>query len=245
MDAALKQFVAMIDKAGLPSMVTVCFSLAGGTGSGMMVDLARHLSNVKLGRRIPVIGVGQLPHSGDPDTYKDSPALYTTLNDLDCMLDDDKNAGVTAVWGDLYRQPVHWRLLRRQPRAELAAPDRLHHDGRARDPAEHQGNGHQPFRCRQASCASSSSITAATCSGRWRPSGLTGAPHETVSAKSRNWTMFNVAKLTHPGVQVLPGEGAAKWDNVISQWIDFTPNYDGLKDGFKDRLRRMLHLWLA
>ena len=66
-----------------------------------------------------------------------------------------------------------------------------------------------------------------------RPSGLTGAPHETVSAKSRNWTLFDVAKLTHPGVQVLPGEGAAKWDAVISQWIDFTPKYSGLKDGFK------------
>ncbi|MDQ2765089.1 MAG: hypothetical protein M3Y22_16905, partial [Pseudomonadota bacterium] len=33
------------------------------------------------------------------------PTLYTTLNDLDCMLDDDKNTGVTLVWGDLYRSP--------------------------------------------------------------------------------------------------------------------------------------------
>ena len=31
-----------------------------------------------------------------------------------------------------------------------------------------------------------------------RPAGMTGAPHETVSAKSRNWTLFDVAKLTHP-----------------------------------------------
>ena len=92
-------------RLALPSLVTVCFSLAGGTGSGMVVDLARHLSNVKLGRRIPVIGVGQLPHSGDPEMYRNNPTLYTTLNDLDCMLDDDKNAGVTAVWGDLYRSP--------------------------------------------------------------------------------------------------------------------------------------------
>ena len=66
-----------------------------------------------------------------------------------------------------------------------------------------------------------------------RPSGLTGAPHETVSAKSRNWTMFNVAKLTHPGVQVLPGEAPSKWDSVISQWIDFTRKVRWLKDDFK------------
>jgi len=66
-----------------------------------------------------------------------------------------------------------------------------------------------------------------------RPSGLTGAPHETVSGKSRNWTMFDVAKLTHPGVQVLPGEAPSKWDSVIAQWIDFVPRYSGLKAGFK------------
>ncbi|WP_204318478.1 hypothetical protein, partial [Klebsiella aerogenes] len=31
-----------------------------------------------------------------------------------------------------------------------------------------------------------------------RPAGFTGAPHETLSSKSRNWTLFDVAKLTHP-----------------------------------------------
>ena len=232
MDVALRKFVDQIERAGLPSMVTVCFSLAGGTGSGMVVDLARHLSNVKLGRRIPVIGVGQLPHSGDPDTYKDSPALYTTLNDLDCMLDDDKNAGVTAVWGDLYRSPFtggffvvnpeqSWqRLTAYTTTGEAAVRQSIKEMVTNRFVADSfmrfvvVDNGRDLFRA-------------------LRPSGLTGAPHETVSAKSRNWTMFNVAKLTHPGVQVLPGEAPSKWDSVISQWIDFTPKYDGLKDDFK------------
>ena len=80
MDVALRKFVDQIERAGLPSMVTVCFSLAGGTGSGMVVDLARHLSNVKLGRRIPVIGVGQLPHSGDPRDLQGQPG---PLHDLE------------------------------------------------------------------------------------------------------------------------------------------------------------------
>ena len=232
MDAALRKFVDHIEKAGLPSLITVCFSLAGGTGSGMVVDLARHLSNVKLGRRIPVIGVGQLPHSGDPDTYKNSPALYTTLNDLDCMLDDDKNAGVTAVWGDLYRSPFtggffvvnpeqSWqRLTAYTTTGEAAIRQNIKEMVTNRFVADSfmrfcvVDNGRDLFRA-------------------LRPSGLTGAPHETVSAKSRNWTMFNVAKLTHPGVQVLPGEAPSKWDSVISQWIGYTPKYDGLKDGFK------------
>src|SRR3712207_6830213 len=34
-------FCRSIDEARLPSLVLVCFSLAGGTGSGMVVDLAR------------------------------------------------------------------------------------------------------------------------------------------------------------------------------------------------------------
>ena len=239
LDVALRKFVDHIETATLPSMVTVCFSLAGGTGSGMVVDLARHLSNVKLGRRIPVIGVGQLPHSGDPAVYQNSPTLYTTLNDLDCMLDDDKNAGVTAVWGDLYRSPFtggffvvnpeqSWqRLTAYTTTGEKAIRQNFKEMVTNRFVADSfmrfvvADNGRDLFRA-------------------MRPSGMTGAPHETVSAKSRNWTLFDVAKLTHPGVQVLPGEAPSKWDSVISQWIDFTPKYSGLKDGFKTDFAEVL-----
>ena len=105
LDAALRSFVDTVEKATLPSMVLVPFSMAGGTGSGMVVDLARHLSNVKFGRRIPVIGVGQLSHTGDDDTVHNSAGQYCTMNELDCMLDDDKNNGVTTVWGELYKSP--------------------------------------------------------------------------------------------------------------------------------------------
>ena len=37
--------------------------------------------------------------------YRNSPGLYTTLKDLDCVSNDDKNTIVTTVWGDLYRSP--------------------------------------------------------------------------------------------------------------------------------------------
>lgn len=232
LDQALRTFVAQIEKAGLPSMVTVCFSLAGGTGSGMVVDLARHLSNVKLGRRIPVVGVGQLPHSGDPATYRDAPGLYTALNEIDCMLDEDKNAGVIAVWGDLYRNPFTGGFLVVNPEQSW---QRLSAYTTTGQPEIRQGfkemvtnrfvadsfmrfvvadNGRDLFRA-------------------LRPAGLTGAPHETVSSKSRSWTLFNVAKLTHPGVQVLPGEAPSKWDTVVEQWTSFVPNYDGLKTEFE------------
>ena len=232
MDVALRGFVAQVEKAALPSMITVCFGMGNGVGSGMVVDLARHLSNIKLGRRIPVIGVGQLPHEGDDEPSCKGATLYTTLNDLDCMLDDDKNGGVTMVWGDLYRSPFtggffavsaeqSWQRLSAytttgQPEKRLEfkqmVTNRFVADSFMRFAVV--DNGRDLFRA-------------------LRPSGLTGAPHETVSAKSRNWTMFDVAKFTHPGVQVLPGEAPSKWEDVITQWIDFIPQYAGLVDGFK------------
>lgn len=232
MDVALRAFVAHVEKAALPSLVTVCFSLAGGTGSGMVMDMARHLSNVKFGRRIPVIGVGQLPNSGDPEMYQNSASLYTTLNELDCMLDDAKNAGVTAVWGDLYRSPFTGGFFVVNPEHSWQRLTAYTTTGETRIRQNSKEMVTNRF------VADSFMRFAVVDNGRdlfraLRPSGLTGAPHETVSSKARAWTLFDVAKLTHPGVQVLPGEAPSKWDDVISQWIDFTPKYSGLKDGFK------------
>ena len=228
-EKALTDFAAHIEEAELPSLVMVCCSLAGGTGSGIVVDLARHLSSVKLGRRIPVIGVGQLPSSGDGDA---GPNLFTTLNEIDCMLDDDKNAGVCAVWGDLYRSPFtggffavntehSWQRLTSYTAAgEKGVRDRIRQevvnkfaqDSFMRFAA--RDHGRVLFRA-------------------LRPAGFTGAPHETVSGKSRNWTLFNLAKFTHPGVQVLPGEPLSKWHSVMEQWVDHLDDYTGLSDDFR------------
>ncbi len=231
LDVALRKFVDHVEKAALPSMVMVAFSIAGGTGSGMVVDLARHLSNVKFGRRIPVIGVGQLSHSGDGEYYN-NPTTYTTLNDLDCMLDDDKNAGVTAVWGDLYRSPFTGGFFVVNPEQSWERLTAYTTTGLKEVRQSFKQLVTNRF------VADSFMRFAVLDSGRvlfraLRPAGFTGAPHETLSAKSRNWTLFDVAKLTHPGVQVLPGEAGSKWDSVMAQWIDFVPKYSGLKDGFK------------
>ena len=229
MDKALTAFADHIEEAELPSLVTVCFSLAGGTGSGMVVDLARHLSSVKLGRRIPVIGVGQLPSSGDGDVGAN---LFPTLNEIDCMLDDDKNVGVCAVWGDLYRSPFtggfmavntehSWqRLTSYTDAGEKGVRDRIRQevvnkfaqDSFMRFAAK--DHGRVLFRA-------------------LRPAGFTGAPHETVSGKSRNWTLYNLAKFTHPGVQVLPGEALSKWHSVMEEWVDHLDDYTGLSEDFR------------
>ncbi|BBU30365.1 hypothetical protein BTHE68_40990 [Burkholderia sp. THE68] len=229
---ALDKFVAHIEQAQIPSMVLVPFSLAGGTGTGIVVDLARHLSNVKLGRRLPVIGVGQLSSSGDPDVHRDTPTMYTALNDLDCMLDDEKNNGVMTVWGDLYKNPFTGGFFVVNPEQSWMRLTAYTETGeqRIRDSFRHMVTNRF--------VADSFMRFAVDQHGRvlfkaLRPAGFTGAPHETLSAKARNWTLFNVAKLTHPGVQVLPGEHGEKWDAVVNQWTDFVPTYDGVKDAFR------------
>jgi hypothetical protein len=66
-----------------------------------------------------------------------------------------------------------------------------------------------------------------------RPAGFTGAPHERNTSGDRAWTVLDVAKFTHPGVEVLPGEPRSKWREVVTKWIGYIPKWSGLKEGFK------------
>jgi hypothetical protein len=100
----LGAFADSVDVGEATPIVCVVFSLGGGTGSGIVVDLARHLSSVKLGRRPWVVGLGVLPCEGDPEPVFDG-ALFPVINELDCLIDTEKNKGVMAVWGDLYKNP--------------------------------------------------------------------------------------------------------------------------------------------
>ncbi|SRR5579884_1474051 len=101
---ALDAFADSVLTSQATPLVVVVFSLAGGVGSGIVVEIARHLSTIKLGRRPWVIGVGVLPCAGDPPEVFDG-SLFPVINELDCMIDTEKNKGVMAVWGDLYKNP--------------------------------------------------------------------------------------------------------------------------------------------
>ncbi len=101
---ALDEFATSVMSSEATPLVVVAFSLAGGVGSGIVVEIARHLSSIKLGRRPWVVGVGFLPNGADPAEYSDG-SLFPVINELDCMIDTEKNKGVMAVWGDLYKNP--------------------------------------------------------------------------------------------------------------------------------------------
>ena len=102
--AALRAFADDVDAVPGHAMVAVVFGLGGGTGSGIAVDLARHLSNRGFGRRVLMAGVGIAPCDGDVEAHRGA-ALYTTLNELDTMGDEEKNRGVVMSCGDMFRNP--------------------------------------------------------------------------------------------------------------------------------------------
>ncbi|PLS85677.1 MAG: hypothetical protein CYG60_11300, partial [Actinobacteria bacterium] len=225
----LDAFADSINASETVPIVCVVFGLADGTGSGIVVDIARHLSSIKLGRRHIVVGFGVLP--SDDGAAQDG-VLFPVLSELDCMLDEEKNQGVQAVWGDLYANPFTggffvlpqehaWQRLKaytEQGVPEIRQNLRRRVTGKFIDDSFArfivQDYGRELFRV-------------------LRPMGRTGAPHESMPARDRNWTLFDIAKFTHPGVQVLPGEPMSKWREVISRWIDYIPQWSGLKEGFK------------
>lgn len=101
--AALKRIAQSIEATEGDALVCVVFGLGGGTGSGIAVDLVRHLSNSILGRRVLVAGIGILPSSNDGAAALRR--MFPVLNELDCMADETKNRGVVMSCGDLYRNP--------------------------------------------------------------------------------------------------------------------------------------------
>ncbi|MBV8575823.1 MAG: hypothetical protein JOZ58_12420 [Acetobacteraceae bacterium] len=101
---ALRDFAAGVDAARSQAVVAVVFGLGGGTGSGIAVDLARHLSNGIFGHRVLVVGIGIAPCGGDPPEHAGG-HLFAALNELDCLGDEGKNRGVVASCGELFRNP--------------------------------------------------------------------------------------------------------------------------------------------
>jgi hypothetical protein len=104
MASALRRFAQAVDATEVESVVCIVFALAGGTGSALAVDLARHLSNAIFGHRVVVVGIGIAPCAGDAPEH-DLAQVFPVLTELDCMADEAKNAGVTTPCGDLHRNP--------------------------------------------------------------------------------------------------------------------------------------------
>jgi hypothetical protein len=104
MAAALKRFAASTNATQGDAVVCIVFGLGGGTGSGMALDLARHLSTGLFGRRVLVLGIGIAPCEGDLPVHRGG-AVFSVLNELDSLCDEAQNRGVVQACGELYKNP--------------------------------------------------------------------------------------------------------------------------------------------
>jgi hypothetical protein len=203
LDGLLQGFVAHVASASAPATVLLAYGLAGGTGSGMAMAVAHQL-RAQLPASAKIVGVAQLSHSGDGDYYN-SGAQYQALDALDAALQDSHSplAGCFVVSSE-----QSWQRL-----------------------SAYTSTGLKEVRQRFKQMVTNRFVAdsfmrfAASSGGAHLLRALQHAPGKC--------TLFDVAKLTHPGVQVLPGEAASKWDAVLQQWIGFVPQYSGLSSSFK------------
>ena len=100
----LRTFANSVDKMNAQSVIVIAFGMSGGTGSGIAVDLARHLSSGCFGRRLLVAGLGIMPCDGDPTEHRED-QLFPLFNELDCLNDETKNRGIVMSCGELFRNP--------------------------------------------------------------------------------------------------------------------------------------------
>ncbi len=210
LDVALTDFANHAEQSELPARIMVCFNLAGGTGSGMALDLTSQLSSDKLTKDIPVIGVGQLPHSGDGD----APAsLFASLEELDAMTNGKGQSNpFTGGFFVVNTEHSYQRLTSYTDTGLKAVRDRF----RQEVTNKFTQDCFMRFAVRDSGTALTHALRAAD-----------------ESNKAGKWMLFNLAKFTHPGVQVLPGEPLSKWHKVIDQWIDHLDDFSGLRKDFR------------
>lgn len=104
MALALRRFAASTNATQGDAVVCIVFGLGGGTGSGMALDLARHLSNGMFGRRVLVMGIGIAPCQGDVPVHRGGQA-FAALNELDGLCNEGQNRGMVQACGELYKNP--------------------------------------------------------------------------------------------------------------------------------------------
>ena len=104
MAAALRRFAASTNATQGDAVVCIVFGLGGGTGSGIALDLARHLSSGLFGRRVLVTGIGIAPCDGDAPAHRGG-QLFPVFNELDGLCDEAQNHGVVQSCGELYKNP--------------------------------------------------------------------------------------------------------------------------------------------
>lgn len=86
-------------------IILIVFGLGGGTGSGMVMDFARHLRQA-VGSGVPIMGLCILPCTGDDPPAKGYSA-YNAITELSLLINREKNELITEGLGEVYRNPFN------------------------------------------------------------------------------------------------------------------------------------------
>jgi len=109
----IKSLVNMFKDHALSSItspiVLIIFGLGGGTGSGIILDFARHL-RASVGSGVPIIGMGILPCAGDDPPAKGYSA-YNAVTEFSTVLNRETNEAIVKGFGEAYRNPFNAMLF--------------------------------------------------------------------------------------------------------------------------------------
>ena len=105
----IKSFTNIFKDSALSSIsspiIMIVFGLGGGTGSGMVLDFARHLRQA-VGSGVPIMAMCILPCPGDDPPAKGYSA-FNAINELSLLVNREKNALLTEGLGEIYRNPFN------------------------------------------------------------------------------------------------------------------------------------------
>jgi hypothetical protein len=103
LDNYMDSFKEHLFTSTIQPVVFVIYGLGGGSGSGMVLDFARHLRK-KLGSGVPIVGLCVLPCNGDDPPAKGTSA-YSALVEHGLVLDKRSNARIIKQFGNTYENP--------------------------------------------------------------------------------------------------------------------------------------------
>ncbi|HDJ22071.1 MAG TPA: hypothetical protein ENF19_02585, partial [Candidatus Bathyarchaeota archaeon] len=109
----IKSFINLFKDNALSTItspiILLVFGLGGGTGSGIALDFARHLRQA-VGSGVPILGLCILPCPGDDPPAKGYSA-YNALQELELVLNREKNEALVEALGETYRNPFNTLLF--------------------------------------------------------------------------------------------------------------------------------------
>lgn len=259
----LDEFAESVHETEMPSFVFNGFSIGGGTGSSMVMDMGRHLNTLRLGREYPYIGLGVLPNADDVKHFRGA-SRFTTMNELDALVDKAKNEEIVDVWGELYRNPFTGGLLLIPTQHVI---DRIRYY--TKDTADFEKHwlkqGRKFIADTTAKYITEDQGRQFYSAMKAGPQSELAAPHEKVPKFERSLNVLGICKFAHPGVQRIPGDFNTEYREdyrrsigMIKEHIglplDFETNYMDVNvtaprwvwtDGLEQSLRNELSPWLT